>query len=144
LKQALSDDAGVDEYMVSVDFSFDCVPVFERFPVQMLIAIVATQRLHISHPEVIGERTDQSNGLFEAVLDFEAQCVQANDLDGIQRGIGAHEQAVPSAGMNHGDEAHELADRTPQKIARTVVDHDVVLAIDRAWGTSHGGWVAQH
>ena len=57
---------------------------------EMLIATVAADRLHIGHPEMIGERTDLADRLLEGEFDLEAQAVKTNDLDRIERGVGAH------------------------------------------------------
>ena len=43
---------------------------------EMLIAAVAADRLHIGHPEMIGERTDLADRLLEGELDLEAQAVE--------------------------------------------------------------------
>src|SRR5256885_4234044 len=83
LQQSLADDAGLDEDMVGVNLAFDGVAVLERFAVQMLIAVAPAKGLHVGHPEVVGERADQTHRLFEAVLDLEAQAIEANDLDGV-------------------------------------------------------------
>ena len=65
---------------------------------EILIAVVAAQRLHVEHPEMVGERTDLAHCLLEGVLDLEAQAVETNDVDGVKGGIGAHEEAGPRAG----------------------------------------------
>ena len=51
---------------------------------QILVTISAAKRLHVLHPEMVRERADQTHRLLKAVLDLEAQAIQANDLDGAQ------------------------------------------------------------
>ena len=58
LKQSLADDAGLDEDVVSVKLALDVVAVLERGTMEMLIAAVAAPRLHVGHPEMVGEGTD--------------------------------------------------------------------------------------
>ena len=55
LKQSLADDAGLDEYMIGVEFAFDGVAVVERLAMKILIAVSAAKRFHVLHPEVVGE-----------------------------------------------------------------------------------------
>ena len=50
----------------------------------VLVAVAPPQPLHLAHPEMIGEGADNPNRLLEAVFDFEAQTVKANDVDGAQ------------------------------------------------------------
>ena len=80
LKQPLTDDTRLDEDMVGVELAFDGIAVLGRRTVEMLVAVVATQRLHVGHPEMVREGTDQPDRLLEGVLDFEAQAVEANDV----------------------------------------------------------------
>jgi hypothetical protein len=71
LKQSLADDPRLDEDVISVKLAFDGVAVFGRGAVEMLIAVVAAQRGHVGHPEMIGERADLPDRLLEGVLDLE-------------------------------------------------------------------------
>src|ERR1700739_641375 len=130
LKQSLADDAGLDEDVVSVKLALDVVAVLERGTMEMLIAVVAAQRLHVGHPEMVGERTDLAHRLLEGVLDLEAQAVETNDVDGVKGSVGAHEEAGTSRGMDHGDEAHQPAGGTPHQDAEPILDDHVVLVID--------------
>ena len=57
-KQSLADDAGLDEDVISVKLALDVVGVLERGMMEALIAAVAAQRLHVGHPEMVGEGTD--------------------------------------------------------------------------------------
>ena len=54
LEQSLSDDAGLDEDMVSVDLAFDMVAVVGRLAMEVLIAVAVEQRDHVFHPKMIG------------------------------------------------------------------------------------------
>src|SRR3954470_829229 len=117
-----------------MDLALDSVAVFERFTMKMLIAIVAAQRLHVGHPEMVGERTDLAHCLFEGVLDLEAQSVQTNDVEGVEGSVGAHEEAGASYRVDHCHEAHQPAGRTPQQIADPILDDHLVLAVDGTWG----------
>src|SRR5271165_4293079 len=100
VKQSMADDACLDEDVVCVELALDVVAVLGRGAVKMLVAIVAAQRLHVLHPEVIAERTDLAHSLLEGERDLESQAVKTNDLDGLQRGVCAHEQARTSCWMN--------------------------------------------
>src|SRR5208283_2820734 len=75
VKQSMADDACVDEDVVCVELALDVVAVLGRGAVKMLVAIVAAQRLHVLHPEVIAERTDLAHSLLEGELDLESQAV---------------------------------------------------------------------
>ena len=134
LKQSLADDAGLDEDVISVKLALDVVAVLERGMMEMLIAAVAAQRLHVGHPEMVGEGTDLAHCLLEGVLDLEAQAVETNDIDGVKGSVCAHEEAGTSRGMDHGDEAHQPAGGTPQQVADPILDDHLALAVDRAWG----------
>jgi hypothetical protein len=120
--------------MVGVDLAFDSVAVVEGLAVQMLIAVPVAERLHGGHPKVVGEGADQAHRLFEAVLDLEAQAVEANDLDGVQGSVGAHQQAGAAGRVEHGHEAHEPTGGAPQQVANPIAHDDVVLTVDRALG----------
>ena len=87
LKQSLADDAGLDEDVISVKLALDVVAVLERGTMEMLIAAVAAQRLHVGHPEMVGEGTDLAHCLLEGVLDLEAQAVETNDIDGVKGSV---------------------------------------------------------
>src|SRR3954465_7476847 len=100
-----------------MDLALDSVAVFERFTMKMLIAIVAAQRLHVCHPEMVGERADLAHCLFEGVLDLEAQSGETNDVGGVEGSVGAQEGAGPSYGGDHSHKAHQPAGRPPQQIA---------------------------
>src|SRR5208283_546780 len=127
VKQSMADDACLDEDVVGVELALDAVAVLGRGAVKMLVAIVAAQRLHVLHPEVIAERTDLAHSLLEGELDLESQAVETNDLDGLQRGVCAHEQARTSCWMNHRDEAYQAACGTPQQVADPILDDHLVL-----------------
>ena len=99
LKQSLANDASLDEDMIGVELAFDGVAVVERLAMQILIAISAAKRLHVLHPEMVRERTDQTHRLLKAVLDLKAQAIQANDLNGAQGDVRAHQQARASGRM---------------------------------------------
>jgi hypothetical protein len=55
LEQSLSDNAGVNEDMISVDFAFDMASVVGRLAMKVLIAVAVEQRDHVFHPEMVGE-----------------------------------------------------------------------------------------
>ena len=111
---------------------------------EMLIAVMVAQRLHVPHPEMIREGSDLADRLFEAVLDLEAQAIEMNDVASFQRNIGAHQEARASCGMNDGDEAHQPSGRTPDQIADAITQRDIALAVNRtgpleiAWGPAAG------
>src|SRR5580658_9978434 len=97
---------------------------------KVLVTVSVAQWRHALHPEMIGEGTDLAHGLFKAAFDLEAQAIEANDLAGTQRGIGAHQQAGPSCGMNGDHETDNAPDRTPQQITNTILKGDIAFAID--------------
>ena len=68
LKQSLADDGCLDEDVVSVQLAPDGVAVFGRGAMEMLVAAAAARRLHVGHPEVVGERADQPHRLLEAYV----------------------------------------------------------------------------
>jgi hypothetical protein len=80
---------------------------------KVLIAVPAVKRLHVLHPEVVCECADPMYRLLEAVFDLEAQPIKANDFDGIQTEVGAHQQAGPVQG-EYCHEANEPSARWPQ------------------------------
>ena len=124
--------------MVGVQLAPDGVAVFGRRAMEVLVAAAAPQRLHVGHPEVVAERADQPHRLLERVFDLEAQAVEANDLDGCQGSVGAHQQAGASGGMDHRDEAHEPAGRAPQQVAYLILDDHLALAVDGTFGLLEG------
>jgi hypothetical protein len=67
-------------------------------------------------------------GLLEAALDLEAQAIEANDLDGAERRIGAHQDARPPSGADDGHKADEPTRRAPQQITDAATQSDVALA----------------
>ncbi len=69
--------------MIGVGLALDGVALLERLAMKVLIAASAPKRLHVLHPEVVRECADAMYRLFEAVLDLEAQPIQASDLVGI-------------------------------------------------------------
>ncbi len=56
------------------------------------------------------------------MFDLEAQPIEANDLDGTQGGVRAHQQAGTSGRMNDGHEAHEPADAVWMSLEEADVD----------------------
>ena len=64
------------------------------------------------------------------MFDLEAQAVEADDLDGGQGSVGAHQEAGASGGMDHGHEAHEPAGRAPQQVTDVILDGHLALAVD--------------
>src|SRR5215468_2349859 len=99
----------------------------------MLVAVVAAPRLHVGHPEMIGEGADLVHGLLEAELDLEAQTVETNDVDGVEGGVRAHEEEGASCWMDHRDEAHHAAGRAPQQVADAILDGHLVRRRRGCW-----------
>jgi len=56
---------------------------------------------------------DLAHSLFEAALDFEAQAIETNDIDGAQRRVGAHQDTGPPCGVDDGHKAHQQPHWTP-------------------------------
>src|SRR5215471_5280241 len=109
----------------------------------MLVSVVAAPRLHVEHPEMIGEGADLVHGLLEAELDLEAQTVKTNDVDGVEGGVRAHEEDGASCWMDHRDEAHHTAGRSPEQVADAILDGQLVLAVDGAVGLLEGRGIIQ-
>jgi len=105
---------------------------------EVLITVSVTQWRHAFHPKMISEGADLAHSLFKAAFDLEAQAIEANDVNGTERGIRAHEKAGASCGMNERDEAYDAANRTPQQITNTIVKDDIALTIDRTGHLAHG------
>ena len=76
--------------MKSVKLALDVVAVLERGMMEMLFAAVAAQRLHVGHPEMVGEGTDLAHCLLEGVLDLEAQAVETNEYRWRQGEVSVH------------------------------------------------------
>ncbi|WP_144021492.1 hypothetical protein [Caballeronia sordidicola] len=101
---------------------------------KVLIAVSAAKRLHVLQPEVAWEFVDPMYRLFEAVLDLEAQPIQANEFDGIQAEVGTNRQAGPPC-QGESLLRSEQAVRTPAIVDRRLnTGSDVVLAIDSVGG----------
>ena len=77
------------------------------------------------------------------MLDLEAQSVDADYFNRIERGLGAHQHAISSLGVNDRHEAHETPCWTPQEISRPVARRPFGLAVDDAGTDLHGVDVSQ-
>ena len=100
--------------MVGRDLSADGVAVCFRFAVQVLVAADARQSRHGRHPEVIGIRANDSEGLLEGHFNLESQAIDSDDVQGGQGQVRAHQEDGAATGMEDHDEADEDADRAPQ------------------------------
>ena len=69
---------------------------------EVLIALAAACGF-MSASRVVAERAVQPHRLLERVFDLETQAVEANDLDGREGSVGAHQEETPG-GMDHGHE----------------------------------------
>jgi len=58
---------------------------------KMLVSVASAQWLHFLHPKMVSQRAEMVHGLFEHVLNLEAQSIQTDDVSGAQLRIGAHE-----------------------------------------------------
>ena len=83
----VGDDAGLYKDMIGVQFPLHRLAVGRGRPVQVLVTIAPFQRLHELHPEMVVERAKDMHRLLEGELDLEAQPIQADDVDGVQRGV---------------------------------------------------------
>src|SRR4051812_48421457 len=59
-----------------------------------------------------------------------------NEL-GAQRRVGAHQDTGPPCGVDDGHKAHQQPHWTPQQIANTILNRDVMLAINRTGDLLH-------
>src|ERR1039457_5936982 len=71
-------------------------------------------------------------GLLEGDLDLESQAIDADDIQGGQGQVRAHQQDGTAKGMEYHDEADEDADGTPQQVGGPEAEDHVLLAIDGA------------
>src|SRR5260370_9019569 len=84
--------------------------------VHVLGAAVARDSVHAAHPEVITVDAENPQSLLEGQLDFEAQSVAADDIDGRQSQIGGEEDAAAAGRMIDEDEAHHTTQWPPEQI----------------------------
>src|SRR6516165_2720822 len=130
LEQALGDETELDMAMVGRELAADGVAVGLRPAMEVLVATHAAKGRHGGHPEVIGIGTEDADGLLEGDFDFEAQAIDADDVQGLQSKVSAHQQDGAALGMKDGDEADEDADGAPQQIRAAEVEGHCLLAID--------------
>src|SRR5215831_19182112 len=71
------------------------------------------------------------------MLDFEAQTIKTNDVNGVQRKIRAHEQKRSPGRVYDCHEADELSGGTPQQVANAIAKHDIVLTVNRTESLLH-------
>ena len=76
---------------------------------QVLVAADAPQSRHGRHPEVIGIRANDSEGLLEGHFNLESQAIDSDDVQGRQGQVRAHQQDRAATGMEDHDEADEDA-----------------------------------
>ena len=115
-EDALGDESELDEAVVGVEFCADGVAVVLRFAVHVLVAAPALDGGHGAHPEVVGEGAQNVKGVLEGDLDLEAQAVEADDFEGRQFEIGAHEQAFSARGVIDSHEPHKAGDGPPEQV----------------------------
>ncbi len=104
----------------------------------MLIAAAASRGLHVSHPEVIGIRADDMNGLAKAQLDLESIAVELEHLQGLECRIRGQQEYGSAHRVVHDTEAHDAPDRSPHQVEHAVADRDIALAINRTGGADEG------
>ncbi len=107
-------------------------------PMQVLVTAIALEGRHVLHPEMMEKGTEHMHGLFEGHLYLEAVAVEANDLNGIECQVGAHEDALAPGGMGHGHESHDDAHGPPKQVGRADAQLDAALAIDGTVDGVHG------
>jgi hypothetical protein len=71
----------LNEDVIDLNLSLYVLSVLLRFAGHVFVTTAPFCWLHVHHPEVIGERADDIDGLFESVFNLEAQSVQADDLN---------------------------------------------------------------
>src|SRR5665811_511535 len=71
-------------------------------------------------------------GLLERHFDLESQAIDADDVQGGQGQVCAHQQDGAAKGMEYHDEADEDADGTPQQVGGAELQDHTLLAIDGA------------
>ena len=132
LDKTLGDDAGEDEDVVGPHLSLHIIPVLFRRSMQVLIAVFTSQRFHVAHPEVISEGSEDLGGLLEGVLDFEPKAVNADNLQGLQCGVGRQENALAPGRVDDQHKAYDSPHRAPQEVTHPVVDASTGFAVDGA------------
>jgi len=81
---------------------------------------------------VIGIGADDVEGLLERHLDLESQTIEADDVQGGQGQVRAHQQDGAALRMEYHDEADEDAGGAPQQVGGSGAEDHVLLAIDGA------------
>jgi len=81
---------------------------------------------------VIGIGADDMEGLFEGHFDLESQSIDADDVQGGQGQVSAHQQDGAGLRMEYHNEADEDADGPPQQIGGPEAEDHVLLGIDGA------------
>ena len=80
---------------------------------KILTTSAALAWFHIFHPEVVGERPNDVNRLLKGNFDFEAQTIEADNLDRCQRCICGHQNALPSCWVLDHHKTNQTASRPP-------------------------------
>ena len=114
LKDPLGDEAVLNMTVVGGEFPTDLIAVLGGLAMEVLVTGPARAWCHGGHPEVITVGADGVDGLFEGHLDFEANSIEFDDLDGgVQAQVGAKKYFASPVGMDDPDEADEAANRSP-------------------------------
>jgi homoserine kinase len=80
---------------------------------------------------MIGESAQTVAGGLETDFDFEAESVERDDIDGLERQVRGHEDDVAAAGVGNEDKADEALSGPPEEIERAIGNLLVALTIDR-------------
>src|SRR5260370_22450121 len=72
------------------------------------------------------------DGLLERHFDLESQAIDADDVQGREGQVRAHQQDGAAKGMEYHDEADEDADGTPKWVGGAELQDHTLLAIDGA------------
>lgn len=134
MKESLGDEAELDVAMVSIEFALDAFSVFEGFAVKVLISRFAGDGFHGHHPEVVGEGAEGAKCLLERDFDFEANSVEADDVDGWEKQVGGKENYFPAGGVINSNETDDAGEGLPKQVDGEVAEGDVGFVVDGTLG----------
>ena len=105
---------------------------------QVLVATAASHWFHVGHPEMIGIRADDMDGLAKAQLDLESVAVELKHLQWLEGRIRGQQEYGSAHWVVHDTETHDAPDRSPHQIEHAVAHRDIALSIDGTGGAEEG------
>ena len=138
LEQPLCDAAKLHVKMKGNHLALDCCPIGIGFPVQILIAVPATQRFHCRHPKMVSVRAQDVDCLAEAKLDSKSISVEQDDFQRLEGQVGREKKDRASDGMMYDHEPDQVPDRAPEQIDAPILDGHVVFPVHGAGRRNKG------